>query len=261
MIKTIKRVILSSLSILLITCLFWTLLLLNPKWSYAHETEFGLVTVYHNQQLDAQTNAVLKDVVARIQKSALYNNDIAIQLCLNDDPIYPSLHPLAGQPLAYAFLNKTVIRNCNVKFNENVAETQWAVNNHELRKFNLTWLLAHEFTHNLQNNADFSYVLKTATGKINWKLEGHADYIGRGFKNDGALKSKIENFLLEEKKEHTGLPVFELEDGTKQIFSYYKYALVIQYLLEEKKLSYKEVCELETGLDQLYMEMVEWSKN
>ena len=95
-------------------------------------------------------------------------------------------------------------------------------------------------------------------GSLNWKLEGHAEYIAREFKGDGLLKAKIDKFLLEEQKEFKGLPVFELEDGTQQILSYYKYALAIQYLMEEKGLDFEQICSYETDLDVLFDEMIDW---
>ncbi len=98
-------------------------------------------------------------------------------------------------------------------------------------------------------------------GKINWKLEGYAEYIAREFKNDGKLSDKIQRYLAEENKEHIGIPVFEIEDGTKQSLAYYKYALVTQYLMQEKQLNFHQICELDKYLDKIYTEMIEWSKN
>ncbi len=260
MIKVIKKVLLGSFSILSISFLFWVVLLLNPNLSYANKTDFGLVKIFHNEILDQQTEEVVHAAIDIIKASELFDSEMSIQLCLNDDPIYPHLHRLVGDPLAYAILDKTIIKNCTIKFDENLAETQWAVNNHELRKFDLTYLLAHEFMHNLQFNAKLNYVIRTTLGKLNWKLEGHADYIARQFKQDGKLKEKIAKLLEEQKKEHHGLPVFELEDGTKQIFSYFKYALVVQYLMEEKEMNFKQICEEKRSLDDLYAEMIAWNE-
>ncbi len=260
MIKILKKVILSSFSILIISFLFWILFLLNPSLSYANKTQFDIVTVYHNQNLEEQTELVIKNAIGIIRKSELFTEETLIELCMNDDNLYPKINPLIGQTNAYAVLNKTIFKNCKPKFNENLTEFQWGINNHELRKFNLTWLLAHEFTHNLQYQTDLNYVIKSTIGKLNWKLEGHAEYIAREFKNDGELKTKIGKYLIEKNKEQTGIPVFELEDGTKQILSYYKYALVVQYLLEEKELNYKQLCELDVSLEKNYEEMIEWNE-
>jgi len=260
MIKTIKKIILSSLSVLGISFLIWTLFLLNPSWSYAHKTQFEFVEVYHNNQLEENTEQVIQAAIQRIQQSDLFNKATAIQLCMNDDPIYPNLQPYLGAPLAYATLDKTTIKNCTVNFNENLATTQWAVNDYEFRKFDLTWLLAHEFMHNLQFQTNTKYVVTNTMGTINWKLEGHAEYISRGYKEDGLLKQKIKKHLIVEQNEHIGVPVFELADGTKQSLTYFKYALVIQYLMEEKGMSYLQICTLETSLDDLYREVIDWSQ-
>jgi len=260
MLKIFKKIAISSLSIMGIGILIWAFFLLNPKWSYAHSTEFGNVTVYHNQDLEKETEKVVNDAMRIIKKSDLYQENHSIQLCLNDGSRYPYLHPLAGFPLAYAFFDKTVVKNCKVSFDKNKAESKWAINNYEQRTFDLTYLLAHEFTHNLQCNNNIAYFL-TNSLKINWKLEGHAEYTARQFENDGILNDKIDKLLIEEQKEFNGLPVFDREDGTKQIFSYYKYALVIQYLMEEKKMTYNQICALEKDFETVYSDMIEWRKN
>ena len=259
MIKTVKKIILSSLSILGISFLFWTLFLLNPNWSYANNTQIDNVTVYHNEELEEGTELIIRNALSVIEKANIYDKNLNIQLCLNDDKIYPNLHPFAGAT-AYAFLNKTVIYASKPNFRNNYAEFTWEINNHEVRKWNLTSLLAHEFMHNVQHNHNPKYYIKSTLGNLNWKLEGHAEYIARQFKNDGKLKVKIQKYLTEKNKEHVGIPVFKLEDGTIQSLSYFKYALVVQYLMEEKKLNFDEICKLEIVLDDLYKEMIDWSK-
>lgn len=260
MIKTIKKVLLSCVSVLGVSCLIWTFLFLNPSWSYANKTEFDFITVYHNEVLEPATESVLKDVMRIVEQSELYDEDFAIDLCLNNGNLYPKIYPFAGFPLAYAVLDKAIIKNCEIDFENNLAETKWAINNYEHRKFNLTWLLAHEITHNLQSYSNFNYYLRE-TYYINWKLEGHAEYVAREYKDDGELRDRIAKYLEEEQKEHNGLPVFDLVDGTKQILSYYKYSLVVQYLMDIKMMSFHEICELETDLETSYDEMLAWSNS
>ena len=258
MIKIIKKVVLGSLSVLGVSTCCWVLLLLNPQWSYAKETQYDFVTIYHNQVLTAETETVVSNAIEIIQQASIFTNDLSIDLCLNDGSAYPGMSPLGGG-LAYAMLNKTIINDCTIDFATNIAETQWTINNYERRRFNLTWLLAHEFTHNLQYQTNSSYVITSTLGKLNWKLEGHAEYTAREFKNDGKLKKKLALFLAEEDKEGDGLPVLDLEDGTKQILSYLKYALVIQYLMEEEGLDYIQICADERNLDQVFGELLKWS--
>lgn len=259
MIRLLYKVLVSSISLLTLGVIFWLAIFMNPSISYANKTVFDNVTVYHNNDLDANTGKVIKDAITIIQKSSLYTNEIEIDLCMNDDNLYLNLYPLGKNALAFALFNKTVIANCDAKFNENIAQTEWEANNYELRKFDLSYLLAHEFTHNLQITDTPMYWLTSTLGGINWKFEGHADYIARQYQNDGQLRTRIKRFLDEEKKEKIGFPVIELENGTKQIFSYLKYSLVIQYLLEEKNMSLHDIYNDEVKLEPNFQEMLTWA--
>lgn len=259
MIRIIKKIVLGSLSILGISFLVWTFLLLNPNWMYSKSTSIENVIFYHNSDVEKEAKNTIKTALEIVSSSEIYDKENRIQLCMNDNSRYPHLHPFASGT-AYAFLNKTVMFASTPNFSQNTAEFKWEINDYELRKYNLTYLISHEFMHNTQYQYNKSYYNSTTFGKKNWKLEGHADYIARQFKNDGKLKIKIQKYLTEENKEHIGIPVFELEDGTIQNLSYFKYALIIQYLMEEKNLNFNQICELEIGLDDLFKEMMDWSK-
>jgi len=234
--------------------------MLNPNYVYSNKTHVDNITVYHNSDLEKEAESIIIDAINIISSSSIYDDQLQISLCMNDNSFYPNLHPFAGGT-AYAFLNKTVIYRSQPNFMNNTAEFSWKENNYEKRKYNLTILLAHEFMHNLQHNYDPKYQITSTVGKINWKLEGHADYIARQFKNDGQLLAKIENYLFQEKQEHVGVPVFITEDGTIQNLAYYKYAIVIQYLMEEEKMNFSQICKLQTSLDELYTRMITWSQS
>jgi len=257
MLKTIKKVILSALSVLGVSFLICVVMMLNPNLVYSSSTQFDNVTVYHNTELDPESESVILGAVELIKKSSIYNPDIQISMCMNDGTFYPELYPFAAAT-AYAFLDKTVIYDSQPNFKDNKIEFTWPINNNETRAYDFTYLMAHEFMHNVQYDHNPKYQIMSTLGKINWKLEGHADYIARSFKYDGQLIGKIDNYLIQERKAHVGVPVFQLENGTIQNLWYYKCALVIQYLMEEKDMSYDAVCELESGLDELYDEMITW---
>lgn len=256
--KAIKKIFFGTFSFLVLNTLLWILFITNPSLSYADQTSFGNVTVYHNEALDSNVEFVVKDALRLIQSSSLYHDEIQIDLCMNDDKVYPNLHPFIGGPMAYAIFDKTTLKNCFANFESNRAEIVWAVNENEVRHFDLTWLIAHEFVHNLQFDADPFYQLTSAATQLNWKLEGHAEYISRGYKNDNKLKEKFLRFLEEEKGPHVGIPVLELEDGSKQSLSYFKWALLVQYLFEIKGLDYVEMLELEQEPEALISELTEW---
>lgn len=253
MFKLFKRILLSSLSVLFVSVILWSVLLLNPGLSYAHQTTVENVTIYHDQPLEVGTEEVIREALTIIKKAAIYSHDFEVQLCLNDGSSYPQLHPLKGGA-AYAFLDKAIIYGSEPNFKENVATSQWEINNYELRKYDLTYLIAHEMMHCVQNEENVWLQFNAG----NWKLEGHSEYISREWKEDGLLKEKVQFFQEEEKIEHAGLPVIDLEDGTKQFYPYYKYGIVTQYLYEVEGLNFEEFIDDERSLDDLYVELKEW---
>lgn len=251
--KVIKKIFLGSLSILGISFLFWTVLLLNPSISYANSTTIGNITIYHNSQLEIRTEKVLTDAYTIIKKADIFDESLKIELCFNDDKIYPKLHPLAGAT-AYAFLNKTVFYRSKPVFNTNIAEFKWQENDYELRKYNLTRLLSHEFTHNLQYHIDSWAPLKFDA----WKLEGHAEFCAREFNGDNTLKEKITQLLDEEIKPHIGIPVIFLEDSTIQNLAYFKFALMWQYCKEQENLKYSQIMADKRSFEEIYNKMLNW---
>ena len=258
--KIIKKISISLFSVMGFSCVLWAVLFFNPRLSYANKTQIGQVTIFHNQDLDTGAEEVINNVIEILKSSELYDKNFKIQLCLNDDEIYPNLFPVRGTPLAHSRFNKTIIKNGEIRFNKNIIEIRWEAKN-ELRKYNLTWLLAHEFTHNLEYNSNPRYMFRRPQGSIDWKLEGYADYIARRFKNDGKLRDKIEKYLIEENNIHNGLPASKDEVGSYLIYSNYKYALIVQYLMEIKEMNFDQVCELDKNINEIYSAMLEWRNN
>ena len=256
MYKTIKKILISCLSILGLSLVLWLTFLFNPSLSYAHKTEFGQITVYHNQALATNTENILNDAFSIIKTADLFDPNIQLDLCLNDGTFYPELWPLKGAT-AYSFLDKGIIYASQPNFNQNITSFKWAVNGFEPRTFNLTWLLAHEFTHCLQYNWKKTFPLHCAF----WRSEGYAEYISRQFKNDGRLNEKIEQLALEEQKEHHGIPVFKLEDGTVQNLFYFKSAVLVQYLIEVEKMDFPQIVEDNRTIEVVREQMENWAKN
>lgn len=255
MFKTIKKVVLSSLSVLIVSTIFLSIALLNPSMTYANKTSFDKVTVYHNQVLTEETEGIINNAIEIIKTSELYTDDIHIDLCLNDGSYYPEFHPL-GAGIAYSFLDKAIIYKSTADFEKNTSTYQWAVNENEVRKVDLTWLLAHEFTHNLQYNMKTLFQMDYEF----WQEEGYAEYISRQWKNDELLKEKISLLLVEEEKEHKGIPVFEYPDGTVQLLSYYKYGLMVQYLAEQEQLSFEAFPNNDLPFEEVYNRMIAWGQ-
>ncbi|MEM6380339.1 MAG: collagenase, partial [Bacteroidota bacterium] len=214
------------------------------------------VTIHHNQEFDPATESILQAAVEIIKSSELYTADFKVDLCMNDGSRFPNFHPFAGG-LAYAFGDKAVFYNAVPNFSQNTAQNKSLPADRLGEKANLTWLLAHEFTHNLQFSWDLLFPMKYEF----WQQEGYAEYISRQWKNDGLLLEKIQILLQEEAKPHEEFPaVFFNKDGTTQLLSYYKYGLMIQYLFEEEGMDFEKLKEEERSFEEIYRLMLEWSR-
>lgn len=257
--RLIRRLTFGIISLLGISLTVATLLLLNPQWLYANTTQIDFITIYHNENLEPATNKVVRDAASIMRTSQLYHKDIEIDLCINDHKWYPRLNYPARYSMAYAVSDKTILNNCEVNFSQNRARIHWS--SEDTREFDLTWLVAHEFTHNLQYNYDTWYIFKSTLGGINWKLEGHAEYIGRKFKGDNRLVQKVTKYLQEAEKVHDGIPAFKINDGTYQNLSYFKYAIIVQYLFEQQGLDYEALCSLDISVDQAFQQMIDWHEH
>ena len=66
MIKTLKKIILGSVSILGVSVLIWLVLLFNPQYSYAHQTQVDQVIIYHNDALQQNAEKVVRDAIGLI---------------------------------------------------------------------------------------------------------------------------------------------------------------------------------------------------
>ena len=253
MLKTIKKITLGSLLILLVSVASWLILLFNPSLLYAEKTEYGQITIHHANPLDPAYVEVMDEAISLIKASELYDKDLKIDLSLFQEGLtYTDLVAwYAGKANGYALLNKVGI-SAKVDFSKNHAFWQWEVNDMELRYWGLSEIIAHELTHTLQNHWDSRFPLKYPW----WKIEGYAEYISR--KNRYELKKEISRLLSEKNKEHKGLPWVVFEDGTGAPFSYFEATLKIQYLMEVKHLSYLDILSNELSEASVYKEMLKW---
>lgn len=251
--KLLKRSLLILLLIPILGAGGLSILLANPQLVYAQKTMMGQVAIFHNVPLEEEASEVVRAAINQIAQSNLYQPDIQIELCLNENSSYPDLHPFS-RGTAYSFWNKAVIYRCQPDFPSHTATFQWPENQYELRTFDLQWLIAHEFMHVLQYN----WMPLLAMREPFWKVEGHAEYISRGFKNDGELRRKVSRLLSEKDMPHVGIPVFPLENGTLQNLSYFKYALMFQYLIEVDSLTLEEVFNDLRSEGEVYHAMISW---
>jgi len=245
-----KKLSLGLLSFLLMSSLVWGVLLFNPQVMYSKSTVIDQVTVYHHDALDPAAADVIRNAIDIVKRSPLYKADEHLNLCINDQKRYKELWIYKGG-IAYSFLNKAVLYWGIPDWKENVARYDYS-NGTERRKVDLTWLIAHEFAHNMQYAQDPWFPLSTDF----WKSEGDAEYVSRQWADDGRLQEKLAIYLEEESRAEGDYPIIIAEDGTNQGVFYYKCALMVQYLYEVEGLSFAELKNEQRSMDEIWSELL-----
>lgn len=222
-------------------------IILNPILTYANKTTHNTFTIFHSKTLDPTLKATLDQATKLIKSSEFYNSNLQLDICLNDGSTYPKLmQALRGQAFAWGFYNKVVLQG-TANFNNNYVELRGY-------KWNATQLLAHEMTHCLQFDKLGLWKSKPVANIPNWKWEGYAEYIARQNSDQKDLSKNI-NRLAKADKNNWAI---EFDDSTIAPREYYDYWTLVQYCLDIKKMSYKQILADTTTEQTVRQEMMSW---
>lgn len=204
---------------LLVTLVVGYILLLSfPQVLFAHQMSYGNVTVYSREPVDQNIDAVLHKAEARLATSEINSQELRPKIFLtNGFRLYSFLSLYIGGnsfgkgypllPTSNIFINKTDLANDLV--------LRKAPAHYER---SLSGVIAHEITHLLIRNR-YGYWRNFTMPA--WKKEGYAEYVAGG------------STLPYE----TGVKMWKAnpKDGTG--YQYFKYYMLVKYLLEHDKLS------------------------
>ena len=224
-------------------------IILNPILTYANKTTYNNYFIFHNKPLDPRLTIELDQATELLKASEFYNFNLKLDICLNDDSNYPELmHALRGQAFAWGFYNKVVLQG-TANYKNNCVE----LNGY---KWNLTQLLAHEMTHCLQFDKLGFWKSNPIANIPNWKWEGYAEYVSRQNPDQKDLSKNIVR-LLATAKSNWGIT---FTDNTIAPREYYESWTLVQYCMDIKKMSYKQILADRTNEQTVRQEMMSWFK-
>lgn len=223
------------------------IIILNPVLSYAFKTEHNNYTIFHNKNLDPAFVTELNQATELLKASEFYDSTLQLDICLNDGSKYPELiQALRGQAFAFGFYDKAVMQG-KANFKNNYVE----LNGY---KWNLTQLLAHEITHCLQFHKLGLWKSKPIAGIPNWKWEGYAEYVSRQNNYQKDLSKNIARFIAADKNNWA----INFADSTIAPAEYYGYWTLVQYCMNIKKMSYKQILADTASEQTIRQEMMNW---
>lgn len=223
------------------------IIILNPNLTYANKTTHNNYTIFHNRQLDQTLTIKLDQATDLLKRSEFYNSKLQLDICLNDGSMYPKImKALRGQAFAWGFYDKVVLQG-TANYQANYVE----LNGY---KWNLTQLLAHEMTHCLQFDKLGFWKSKPITNIPNWKWEGYAEYVSRQNDDQKDISKNIVKLVSTDKNRWE----MKFSDSTIAPREYYEYWILVQYCMDIKKMSYKQIL-ADTATEQtVRQEMMKW---
>jgi hypothetical protein len=190
-----------------------------PQYLFAHEVSYKSFKVYSRQPVDERIHKVLDEAEARLSKSTIYDREISRRVFLtNSHGMYAFLSNKAFRSFANSvpFIDNIIVNKSDV------ASDLVFLNRPEHNKRSLSGVIAHEVTH---------LFIRKKMGTIRaslmptWKNEGYCEYVA----GDTTI-SYEEGVRLWKENPH---------DDAK--YRYFKYQMMVKYLLETEKLSIEDV--------------------
>ncbi len=223
------------------------IIILYPSLSYANKTVFKNITIYHNAVIDTVFIQRVQQALSIAQQSVMYSKKIELDICLNDGSVYPSIiKAIRGKAFAWGFYNKVVLQG----------EIYAAQNYMDLNGYHwkLSELLAHEITHCMQFNHLGLWHSKPIANIPEWKWEGFAEYLSRKKNNEIQLADQIQKYVNANKD----LWEIQFEDSTIAPLNYFLNAILVQYCLEIKKMSFDQLITDTSNEADINKEMMLW---
>ena len=200
----------------------YVFLLCYPQVLFAHQVTYKNFTVYSREPLDQNVYAMLDKVEATLATSEINNTAVKPKIFLTGShQLYAALSFYIG---ANSFgKGMPVLANSNVFINKaDVAKDLVFRRAPEYDSRSLSGVVSHEITHLLVRQK-FGYV-KNLTMPA-WKKEGYAEYVAGGTTIDYA----------------TGVRRWKANPGDDTGYQYFKYYMLVKYLLDTEKLSVEDL--------------------
>jgi hypothetical protein len=210
----------------------YVLLLSFPQVLFAHETSYKNFNVYSREPLGQNIYAVLDKVEARLAASEIRSQQVKPNIFLtNGFSLYSLLSMYIGGnsfgkgypvlPTTNVFINKANLDQ-DLVFRKAVANNERS----------LSGVIAHETTHLLIRKR-FGYWRNLTMP--NWKKEGYAEYVAGG----STLSYEA------------GVKMWKEKPQERSGYQYFKYYMLVKYLLEHDKLSVDDLFNSDFDLPSL----------
>lgn len=190
-----------------------------PQYLFAHDVKYQSFHVYSRQPFDRGIYKVLDDAETRLSKSTIYDREVSRQVFLtNSQGMYTFLSNKAFR----SFANSVPLINNIIINKSDVAHDLVFLNRPQHNNRSLSGVIAHEVAHLFIRK---KVGVLRASLMPTWKNEGYCEYIA------GDTTISFEE----------GVNLWKTNPNEDSKYRYFKYHLMVKYLLETEKLSIEDV--------------------
>jgi hypothetical protein len=254
MIRFIKKIIVVTLLVVTMIVTGIAALVLFPQPLFANKFEHKNISVYSNKEIHSNIISTLDRATEMLSSCELYEPNYHYDIFLCDGSCYNNIDSkLFGDKPTGRSIDNNVIIKIPIDIEKNIGFT---------RKGNvtLTWLFTHEMTHCLQENKFGALLFNPLHQPPTWKVEGYADYVAtikeRKSVNYNFIK-EIDRYNCLAKKSTDGAA--EVYEGHISPLIYFKGRLLLEYLIDIRKIKYEDVLSNTITEDSAFEEMMMWS--
>lgn len=189
------------------------------QYLFAHEVKYRGFQVYSREPLDGSIQKVLDDAEARLSRSSIYDRETSRRVFLT------------GSHAMYAFLSNKAFRSFanslpfidNILINKtDVAQDLVFLNRPEHNRRSLSGVIAHEVAHLFIRK---KVGILRASLMPTWKNEGYCEYVA----GDSTISYE------------EGVRLWKEHPSDDAGYRYFKYHMLVKYLLETERLTIEEV--------------------
>jgi hypothetical protein len=252
--KRILKIVLRSLGLLLMLFIGFIALMLNPQVLYAKKLSRKQVTVHYQQRYPASFDRSVDQALALVKQSELQDSSFRFHVFLNDGlSVAPVLKKILGDAFAWGYYNNVVLSGKLDETNQFIGLNGY--NRHLART------LAHEMIHGLQAHKFGLFNSRPLKNVPVWKWEGYPEYIAykSGIKNERKILVDNISRLLSFGNSSWYPVEVDIDEGKSFAgLDYFRYWLMIKYLIDIKHMNYASVLEESIKYDIVYADMLHW---
>jgi hypothetical protein len=255
--KILKKIFAGTLLMTIVTVSGLVTIIFFPEPLFADKLEHGQFTVYTNEQTDEHIGVILDNALAFVKKSELYDPAYRWDVFFSYNSVY---NQIDDKILGHGPSARAVDNNIVVKVGVDLKRNLFFPTFYHACEGNLTYLIAHEMMHCLQEHKYGKVKFNPFSPPEMWKLEGYPEYIARQPRRQDVnynLVAEIERYVKLE-RELRDIWIAVEETGCKAPKYYYKSRLMIEYLIDVKHQSYDQILNETTSEEEIYAEMLHW---